>query len=250
MTTILVKMEENQFSSSSSSYLQPYRNNSSTNLINNIESEIQIDQNQDPTLQKRLALKEIKRAQERLQNAAFRGAMLGVVLRGGLALSGQILRQVKGKNKKQSNQKWQNIIRETIQYGLFLGTMGGGYVAIDETLKSIIGEEDSAKWRAFVGGLCIGPSLLLLGQVEVPTRQLSNLHPTQGVNTCHSHRKPTPQPHPSLAAKFYPLATWRHRTNVSIMQPNILRVRYGAQQLTAGVLYVHPRAARRGEIMT
>ncbi|KAJ0817194.1 putative transmembrane protein [Helianthus annuus] len=44
-------------------------------------------------------------------------------------------------------------LKETVRYGLFLGTFAGTFVSVDET----------ARWRALLAGAIAGPSMLLTG---------------------------------------------------------------------------------------
>ncbi|XP_022773147.1 transmembrane protein 135 homolog isoform X2 [Durio zibethinus] len=54
-------------------------------------------------------------------------------------------------------------IKETLRYGLFLGTFSGTYVSVDEIIGALGGHNRTAKWRALVAGLVAGPSMLLTG---------------------------------------------------------------------------------------
>jgi len=115
---------------------------------------------------------EEKRALERVQNATFRGAAIGFVLRGGYvsftsALS-LVLKSRKRKSldgvdaKKHSNRNALSVLRWTA----FLGSLGGSYVALDETLMRLVGKSKSKKWRGLVSGTVAGSSIALLGKKD------------------------------------------------------------------------------------
>ncbi|XP_023545568.1 uncharacterized protein LOC111804956 isoform X3 [Cucurbita pepo subsp. pepo] len=54
-------------------------------------------------------------------------------------------------------------LKETLRYGLFLGTFAGTFVSIDEIIGNLAGHRRTARWRALVAGALAGPSMLLTG---------------------------------------------------------------------------------------
>ncbi|GJV26706.1 transmembrane protein 135, partial [Tanacetum coccineum] len=54
-------------------------------------------------------------------------------------------------------------LKETVRYGLFLGTFAGTFVSVDEFIAAVGGHRRTAKWRALLAGAIAGPSMLLTG---------------------------------------------------------------------------------------
>lgn len=54
-------------------------------------------------------------------------------------------------------------VKETLRYGLFLGTFAGTFVSVDEIIATLGGHRRTAKWRALLAGAIAGPSMLLTG---------------------------------------------------------------------------------------
>jgi hypothetical protein len=54
-------------------------------------------------------------------------------------------------------------VKETLRYGLFLGTFAGTFVSIDEVIATVGGHSKTARWRALLAGAVAGPSMLLTG---------------------------------------------------------------------------------------
>ena len=55
------------------------------------------------------------------------------------------------------------ILKDTVQYGMFLGSFSGGYVALEEGIALGMGRERTRGWRALVAGFVAGGSLVLAG---------------------------------------------------------------------------------------
>ena len=55
------------------------------------------------------------------------------------------------------------ILKDTLQYGMFLGSFSGGYVALEEGIALGLGRERTRGWRALVAGFVAGGSLVLAG---------------------------------------------------------------------------------------
>ncbi|KAG4210935.1 hypothetical protein ERO13_A02G076300v2 [Gossypium hirsutum] len=62
-------------------------------------------------------------------------------------------------------------MKETIRYGLFLGTFAGTFVSVDEIIVAVGRHNRTTKWRALIAGLVAGPSMLLTG----PNKQHKSL---------------------------------------------------------------------------
>ncbi|XP_058086334.1 uncharacterized protein LOC131233576 isoform X2 [Magnolia sinica] len=54
-------------------------------------------------------------------------------------------------------------VKETLRYGLFLGTFAGTFVSVDECIAALGGHNSTASWRALLAGAIAGPSMLLTG---------------------------------------------------------------------------------------
>ncbi|KAL3696128.1 hypothetical protein R1sor_010204 [Riccia sorocarpa] len=111
---------------------------------------------------------EMFRAVERCIAASTKGFAIGAGLRGGFALFA-ILSRLKRKKTKSSVLEKSNsdaivlALKETLRYGLFLGTFAGGFCSVDEAIAAIGGRKRTARWRALVAGGVAGPALLLTG---------------------------------------------------------------------------------------
>ncbi|XP_039059376.1 LOW QUALITY PROTEIN: transmembrane protein 135 homolog [Hibiscus syriacus] len=103
----------------------------------------------------------------RLVVASAKGFSIGAGLRGGLAFFSILARlRRKSSRKVESMSDKEAIvlgIKETIRYGLFLGTFSGTFVSVDEIIVALGGHNRTAKWRALIAGLVAGPSMLLTG---------------------------------------------------------------------------------------
>ncbi|PTQ34264.1 hypothetical protein MARPO_0082s0089 [Marchantia polymorpha] len=108
------------------------------------------------------------RALERCIAAATKGFVIGAGLRGGLGLFA-ILSRLRRKKTRSSILQKSNAdavvlaLKETLRYGLFLGTFAGGFCSVDEAIATLGGRERTARWRALVAGGVAGPALLLTG---------------------------------------------------------------------------------------
>lgn len=108
---------------------------------------------------------------ERCIAAAVKGFVIGSGIKGGLALFGiigRVQRQLSGRGdgKALANSSRGSIsiaLKETLQYGFFLGTFAGGYSFVDEFIAAWGGLHRTAKWRPFFAGAVAGPALLLTG---------------------------------------------------------------------------------------
>ncbi|KAF3445825.1 hypothetical protein FNV43_RR11002 [Rhamnella rubrinervis] len=103
--------------------------------------------------------------------ASAKGFIIGAGLKGGLALFSILARLRRRKAlaslRKEgvitNNEAIVMAFKETLRYGLFLGTYAGTFVSVDEIIASLGGHRRTAKWRAFVAGAAAGPSMLLTG---------------------------------------------------------------------------------------
>lgn len=114
-----------------------------------------------------------RRAWERLLTASSRGALAGLTLKGGLHLLSAAVRVLSrgaqqqqrpaGKNAGRGRDPLTDALRDTVSYTLFLGSLAGVYVIVDEGLAAALGRERTRRWRAFAAGAAAGPALLLTG---------------------------------------------------------------------------------------
>ncbi|KAF8116400.1 hypothetical protein N665_0018s0010 [Sinapis alba] len=102
--------------------------------------------------------------------ASIKGFSIGTGIKGGLALFSIVARFARRRSSKSrrtgdfSNSEAIAMgIKETLRYGLFLGTFAGTFVSVDEAICSLAGHQRTAKWRALFAGLVAGPSMLLTG---------------------------------------------------------------------------------------
>ncbi|XVF64778.1 hypothetical protein PTKIN_Ptkin09bG0193900 [Pterospermum kingtungense] len=103
----------------------------------------------------------------RLVVASAKGFSIGAGLKGGLALFSILARFRRKKSRKieafSDKEAISVAIKETLRYGLFLGTFAGTFVSVDEIIGALGGHNRTAKWRSLVAGLLAGPSMLLTG---------------------------------------------------------------------------------------
>ncbi|XWS21508.1 hypothetical protein CRYUN_Cryun30bG0060500 [Craigia yunnanensis] len=103
----------------------------------------------------------------RLVVASAKGFSIGAGLKGGLALFSILARLRRKKSRKveafSDKEAIFLAIKETLRYGIFLGTFAGTFVSVDEIVGALGGHNRTAKWRALVAGLVAGPSMLLTG---------------------------------------------------------------------------------------
>ncbi|XP_039070180.1 transmembrane protein 135 homolog [Hibiscus syriacus] len=99
--------------------------------------------------------------------ASVKGFSIGAGLQGGLAIFSILARLQRKKSRKvdafSDKEAMFMAIKETIRYGIFLGTFAGTFVSIDEIIATRGGRHRTAKWRALVAGLVAGPSMILTG---------------------------------------------------------------------------------------
>ncbi|KAK1391475.1 Transmembrane protein like [Heracleum sosnowskyi] len=105
----------------------------------------------------------------RIIHAAIKGFTIGAGIKGGLALFSILARfrrrQSLLKKVEMSTGREDIIlaIKETLRYGLFLGTYAGTFVSVDELIAAVGGHHRTARWRALLAGAIAGPSMLLTG---------------------------------------------------------------------------------------
>ncbi|VFQ86735.1 unnamed protein product [Cuscuta campestris] len=117
----------------------------------------------------------------RVYSASVKGLTIGAGIKGGLALF-SILARLRRRRSFSYDKKMvmssgsEDVIlavKETLRYGLFLGTFAGTFVSVDEIISSLGGHRRTAKWRALLAGAIAGPSILLTG--------LENQHTSLGI---------------------------------------------------------------------
>ncbi|XP_065009861.1 uncharacterized protein LOC135582859 [Musa acuminata AAA Group] len=120
----------------------------------------------------RRAPDEERRRLRRCVEAATKGFAIGAGLKGGLALFSVLVRLKSRRSLRPSARKagvFTNeeavvlALKETLRYGLFLGTFAGAYVSVDEVIAAFGGHRRTAGWRSLIAGLIAGPSMLLTG---------------------------------------------------------------------------------------
>ncbi|KAL6179899.1 hypothetical protein ACLB2K_046570 [Fragaria x ananassa] len=110
----------------------------------------------------------------RVVTASIKGFSIGAGLKGGLAVFSilarlrkrKLLASLRTKGAITNNEAIVTALKETLRYGLFLGTFAGTFVSVDEIIAYLGGHRRhfrTAKWRALVAGLIAGPSMLLTG---------------------------------------------------------------------------------------
>ncbi|CAA0266245.1 unnamed protein product [Arabidopsis thaliana] len=104
--------------------------------------------------------------------ASVKGFTIGTGLKGGLAIFSIVARFARRRRSSPQSRKTGEFsnseaiamgIKETLRYGLFLGTFAGTFVSVDEAIAALAGDKRTAKWRALFAGLVAGPSMLLTG---------------------------------------------------------------------------------------
>ncbi|PSC71174.1 hypothetical protein C2E20_5468 [Micractinium conductrix] len=110
-------------------------------------------------------------ALERLQDAALRGALAGLTLRGGLHLVTYVLGLlVKGRRSTPASRPdGAAMVKDTLRWGAFLGSFSGLFVFWDEAIALLGGRKRTAAWRAMASGALAGPALLLTGTQQSHT---------------------------------------------------------------------------------
>uniref|UniRef100_A0A5B6YSW0 Transmembrane protein 135 N-terminal domain-containing protein n=1 Tax=Davidia involucrata TaxID=16924 RepID=A0A5B6YSW0_DAVIN len=107
----------------------------------------------------------------RIVTASARGFTIGAGLKGGLALFSLVAR-FRRRRLSTSAKKVEMVsnsddlilaVKETLRYGLFLGTFAGIFVSVDEIIAILGGHRRTARWRALLAGAIAGPSMLLTG---------------------------------------------------------------------------------------
>ncbi|XP_076916179.1 uncharacterized protein LOC143575775 [Bidens hawaiensis] len=107
----------------------------------------------------------------RIFTASVKGFVIGAGIKGGLSLFA-ILARLRRRRLLSSAKKVQMAsggddlilaLKETVRYGLFLGTFAGTFVSVDELIAALGGHQRTAKWRALIAGAIAGPSMLLTG---------------------------------------------------------------------------------------
>ncbi|KAA8538086.1 hypothetical protein F0562_027694 [Nyssa sinensis] len=107
----------------------------------------------------------------RIVTASARGFTIGAGLKGGLALFSLVARSrrrrlsttAKKVGMVSNSDDVILIVKETLRYGLFLGTFAGTFVSVDEIIATLGGHRRTARWRALLAGAIAGPSMLLTG---------------------------------------------------------------------------------------
>ncbi|KAL5705247.1 hypothetical protein ACHQM5_023577 [Ranunculus cassubicifolius] len=106
----------------------------------------------------------------RIITASSKGFAIGAGLKGGLAIF-SILSRLKSRRRSSirrtgKNSNGEAIIlaaKETLRYGLFLGSFAGTFVSVDECIAALGGHKRTANWRGLLAGAIAGPSMLLTG---------------------------------------------------------------------------------------
>ncbi|KAK0576826.1 hypothetical protein LWI29_023893 [Acer saccharum] len=107
----------------------------------------------------------------RIIASSAKGFSIGAGLKGGLSLFSILarLRRTRLSASVRKTEAFSNseaialAVKETLRYGLFLGTFAGTFVSVDEIIGALGGHRRTAKWRALLAGLIAGPSMLLTG---------------------------------------------------------------------------------------
>ncbi|KAL6529790.1 hypothetical protein OROGR_015413 [Orobanche gracilis] len=107
----------------------------------------------------------------RIFTASVKGFSIGAGLKGGLAIFALLtrlrrLRLLPSSKKVEVASIRADVIlalKETLRYGLFLGTFAGTFVSVDEIVTTLCGHRRTARWRALLAGAIAGPSMLLTG---------------------------------------------------------------------------------------
>ncbi|CAL9110573.1 unnamed protein product [Musa textilis] len=133
----------------------------------------------DPPGLRRVLPEEWRRLRRCLE-AAAKGFAIGAGLKGGLALFSVLVR-LRSRRSLRSSARKEGVftnkeavvvaLEETMRYGIFLGTLAGTYVSVDEVITALGGHKRTAGWRSLLAGLIAGPSMLLTG----PNKQHTSL---------------------------------------------------------------------------
>ncbi|WCJ44464.1 hypothetical protein M5689_025130 [Euphorbia peplus] len=107
----------------------------------------------------------------RVITASAKGFSVGAGLKGGLSLFALLAKLLRSRSSRFSRkvELFTNseaialALKETLRYGLFLGTFAGTFVSVDEVIATYGGHRRTGKWRALLAGLIAGPSMLLTG---------------------------------------------------------------------------------------
>lgn len=100
--------------------------------------------------------------------ASGKGFSIGAGIKGGLALFAILARFARKKPPRKeiavtNGEVIVTALKETLRYGLFLGTFAGTFVSMDEVIAAIGGHRRTARWRALLAGAVAGQSMLLTG---------------------------------------------------------------------------------------
>ncbi|CAL0320220.1 unnamed protein product [Lupinus luteus] len=100
--------------------------------------------------------------------ASAKGFSIGAGLKGGLAFFAILARLTRKTPQRKeivvtNGEVILSAMKETLRYGLFLGTFAGTFVSMDELIGAIGGHRRTARWRALLAGALAGPSMLLTG---------------------------------------------------------------------------------------
>ncbi|CAA0843380.1 Unknown protein [Striga hermonthica] len=107
----------------------------------------------------------------RVFTATVKGFAIGAGLKGGLAIFA-FLTRLRRRRLLPASKKVEMAsisadmvlaLKETLRYGLFLGSFAGTFVSVDEIIAALGGHRRTAKWRALLAGALAGPSMLLTG---------------------------------------------------------------------------------------
>ncbi|XP_021837677.2 uncharacterized protein [Spinacia oleracea] len=101
----------------------------------------------------------------RIISAAVKGFSIGAGLKGGVSIFSLLSRLSRRRKVSgvSSSEEILLVIKETLRYGLFLGSFAGIFSSVDEIVAAIGGHRRTAKWRALLAGGIAGPSMLLTG---------------------------------------------------------------------------------------
>lgn len=107
----------------------------------------------------------------RIFTASVKGFSIGAGIKGGLSLFALVSRFrrrpalpfAKKADMVSSRKDVILALKETLRYGLFLGSFAGTFVSVDEFVTSLGGHRRTAAWRALLAGAIAGPSILLTG---------------------------------------------------------------------------------------
>ncbi|KAJ8628630.1 hypothetical protein MRB53_021953 [Persea americana] len=107
-------------------------------------------------------------------SASGKGFVIGAGIKGGLAAF-SILARLRSRKLSAASSSFLKAgivsdrealaaaLKETIRYGLFLGTFAGTFVCVDECIAALGGHDRTARWRSLLAGAIAGPSMLLTG---------------------------------------------------------------------------------------